>query len=107
MEHLTITDKYFLEVLREKNYIHSFVLRAEPMSVAYMKCLELLLMEPPEEWIREHLAELAKDAEELLREYILNWKKDSFLSPYRQIVQEFYEFSDDEMAEIAEERGFI
>ena len=104
---LTITDKYFLEVLREKNYIHSFVLRAEPMSVAYMKCLELLLMEPPEEWIKDHLKELAQDAEELLREYILNWKKDSFFAPYHQIVQEFYEFSDDEMAEIANERGYI
>lgn len=107
MNHLTITDKYFLEVLREKNYIHSFILRAEQMSRAYLQCLELMLLEPPEEWIRDHLKELAEDAEELLREYILNWKKDSFYAPYRQIVQEFYEFSDDEMAEIAEERGFI
>lgn len=104
---LYLTDKYFLQVLRNKNLIHSYIIRDEKTSKAFLHCLELMLLNPPDEWIENHLEEVARDAEEILREYILNWKKDSFFAPYRQIVQEFYEFSDNEMAEIAEERGFI
>lgn len=97
MKHLTITDKYFLEVLREWNFIHSNILREERISKAFVQCLELMLLEPQEEWIRDHLEELAKDAEELLREYILNWKKDSFFAPYREIVKRFYGYTEEEI----------
>ena len=107
MNHLTITDKFFLEILREWNFIHSNILREERISKAYIRCLELMLMEPPEDWIRNNLKEVARDAEELLREYILNWKEESFLAPFREIVQEFYNFTDEDMARIAHDRGFI
>ena len=66
-----------------------------------------MLLEPPHSWIKNHLKEVAKDAEEMLREYILNWKKESFYAPYREINKEFYNMSDELLAEIANERGFI
>ena len=107
MEQLTITDKYFLEIMREWNFIHSNILIEERISKAYVQCLELMLMEPPEDWIRNNLKELSRDAEGLVREYILNWKKESFSVPFREIVKEFYNFTDEDIARIAHDRGFI
>lgn len=75
----------------------SFILNQEKLSEAYLQCLELVLIEPPDDWIQSHLKELAKDAEELLIEYIYNFKKESFLAPYREIVKQFYGYTEEEI----------
>ena len=104
----TIINDYLIKMLIENNFIHSFISNNWRTERAFLKCLEIAIGENLDSWkYGGHFKEVAENAEELLREYILNWKKDSFLAPYRQIVQEFYEFTDNEMAEIAKERGFI
>ena len=75
----------------------SFILNQEKLSEAYLQCLELMLIEPPDEWIKNHTKELAREAEELLIEYIYNFKKDSFFAPYREIVKRFYGYTEEEI----------
>ena len=94
---LNVTDKYFLQVLRENGLMSSFILNQEKLSEAYLQCLELMLIEPPDEWIQSHLKELARDAEELLIEYVYNFKKESFFAPYREIVKRFYGYTEEEI----------
>ena len=94
---LSLNEKFLLNVLREQGLMSSFILNQERLSRAYLRCLELVLIEPPEDWIQSHLKELAREAEELLREYIYNFKKESFFAPYREIVKEFYGYTEEEI----------
>ena len=94
---LSLTDKYLLNVLREQGLMSSFILNQEKLSRAYLQCLELVLIDPPDEWVANNIKELAREAEELLREYIYNFKKDSFFTPYREIVKRFYGYTEEEI----------
>lgn len=94
---LSLNEKFLLNVLREQGLMSSFILNQEKLSRAYLECLELMLIEPPDECIENHTKELAKDAEELLIEYIYNFKKESFLAPYREIVKRFYGYTEEEI----------
>lgn len=94
---LSLNEKFLLQVLREKGLMSAFILNQEKLSKAYLQCLELMLAEPPDEWIENHTAELARDAEELLIEYIYNFKKESFFAPYREIVKRFYGYTEEEI----------
>ena len=104
----TIINDYLIEMLIENNFIHSFINNNWRTERAFLKCLEIAIGENLDSWkYGRHFKEVAEKGQEILIEFILNFKKDSFFTPYRQIVQEFYEFTDNEMAEIAKERGFI
>lgn len=94
---LSLNEKFLLTVLRENGLMSSFILNQEKLSEAYLQCLELMLIEPPDEWIANNIKELARDAEELLIEYIYNFKKESFLAPYREIVKRFYGYTEEEI----------
>ena len=94
---LSLADKYLLNVLRENGLMSSFILNQEKLSKAYLQCLELMLIEPSNEWIENHTKELAREAEELLIEYIYNFKKESFFAPYREIVKRFYGYTEEEI----------
>lgn len=98
---------HLINDLVKRNVIHSLISKSEKDKEAFLRCLEIDLLEPPDEYILANLDELAQGAEETLREYIYNWKKESFFFPYCEIVKQFYELSDDELAKIANERGYI
>ena len=94
---LSLNEKFLLNVLREQGLMSSFILNQEKLSKAYLQCLELMLIEPPDDWIANNIKELAREAEEMLIEYIYNFKKDSFFAPYREIVKEFYNYTEEEI----------
>lgn len=94
---LSLNEKFLLNVLREQGLMSAFILNQEKLSIAYLQCLELVLIEPPDSWIENHIKEVARDAEELLIEYIYNFKKESFLAPYREIVKRFYGYTEEEI----------
>ena len=94
---LSLNEKFLLNVLREQGLMSSFILNQEKLSEAYLQCLELVLIEPPDSWIENHIKEVARDAEELLIEYIYNFKKESFFAPYREIVKQFYGYTEEEI----------
>ena len=94
---LNLTDKFLLNILREQGLMSSFILNQEKLSEAYLQCLELMLIDPPDEWIANNIKEVARYAEELLIEYVYNFKKESFLAPYREIVKRFYGYTEEEI----------
>ena len=104
---LSLNEKFLLNVLREQGLMSSFILNQEKLSEAYLQCLELMLIEPPDEWIQSHLKELARNAEELLIEYIYNFKKESFLAPYREIVKRFYGYTEEEIQAVYKAQCYL
>lgn len=91
-------DLNLLKVIKEKNLVSPYVIRNPNTAEAFLKCLEQYNWE--EEFFKSNLEDFAKYAEEDLRNYVFKITRESFKSPYREIMQMFYKFSNKEMAEL-------
>lgn len=91
-------DLDLLKVIKEKNLVSQYVIRNPNTAEAYLKCLELQRWD--EDFFKNNLEELAKNAEQDLRNYIFKISKESFKHPYREIMQQFFKFSNEEIAEL-------
>lgn len=90
-------DLNLLKVIKENNLVSHYVIRNPNTAEAFLKCLENYNWE--EEFFKNNLKDFAKYAEQDLRNYIFKISKESFKHPYREIMQKFYKFSDEEIAE--------
>ena len=89
-----------LKVIKENKLVSKKIFRHEKIGKAFLRCLELYNWD--EKFFLNNLKDFAEYAEKDLENYIYNFQRDSFLDPYREIVQEFYEFSEEEITALSE-----
>ena len=93
-------DLNLLKVIKENNFVSKKIFRNARTGRAFLSCLEVYKWD--DDFFKDNLERLAKHAEEDFLNYILNFKRDSFYSPYCEIVQEFYDFTEEEITNLAE-----